>query len=254
MRIPRPSAVCTVGAPGPCLVSRIASFAIPLAIAVAACASGAASQSPAAPSAASPVTQASPAVATAAPVTPAPATPGAAGSAAASPRASVAPPTGLEDPSLAPSGPAVAIDHALAAMLPTMVDGLPVTRSTDTEAAAAGSPVLGGQADGFAAAQVIAADAADLAIVSMIRLKPAIDATAFFGDYRPSFDDAACAPAGGVSTRETRTIGGRTVDATLCLEGASVYHLLLDDGRIIVSVLEAGTKGYGRTILEDLKG
>lgn len=248
---------CSVGAPGHCLVSRIAAIAIPFALAVAACASGGPGPSSAN---AIPTPSSAPALATAAPATAAPASPAASSPAASTTRAATPAPAGspgdanATKPPLGSTAPPVAIDDSLAALLPATVDGLPVTRATETETAAKGSAVLGAQASGFAAAQVISGEGSDLAIVSVIRLKPATDAAGFFRDYRPSYDTAACGPAGGVSSTEVRTIGGRTVQATLCAEGATAYHVLLDDGRIIVSVLEAGTKGYGTTLLEGLKG
>ncbi len=174
----------------------------------------------------------------------------------ASPDPSDAPPTGLETPPF-PSGssaPPVVIDDSLAGILPTTVDGIAVQRAPDTEAAARSSTTLGADAEAFAAVEVLGADASDLAIASIVRLRSATPPDGFFASWRPSFDQAACAPAGGVSTTEIRAIGGRSVDTTLCVEGAAVYHLRLDDGRIVVSVLEAGMKGYGRALLEGAKG
>lgn len=247
------SDACSVSVPGHCLVSRIAAIAIPFALAVAACASGVSSSAPstAAPTSA-PGTQAT---------VPAAVATSSAATASVSPAGGDASPTptasSAASPPTSPAGstaPAVPIDESLAALLPRTVDGLPVTRSTDTEDAARTSPALGEQAAGFAAAQVSSADVSDLAVVSLVRLKPDVDAEAFYGGWRSSFDQAACAPAGGVSGQEARTIGGRSVLATSCVEGATIYHLRLQDGSVIVSVLEVGPKGYGRALIEGLAG
>ncbi len=251
---------CSVGVPGHCLASRIAAIAIPLALAVAACASGVSSPPP--PGAASqaqsgsatPAAPASPAAPT---PTQAPDTgPGAASAApdAASPDVTEAPPTGLEATPFGSPAPPVTIDESLAALLPDSVDGLPVERSEETENAALTSPTLGTDADGFAAVQVATADLADLAIASIVHLKGSTDPDAFYADWRPGFDDAVCAPAGGVSTTEVRTMGGRSVDTTLCTEGARVFHVRLDDGRILLSILDVGTRGFGEGLIEGLDG
>lgn len=244
---------CSVSVPGHCLVSRIAAIAIPFALAVAACASGVSSAPPSPAVAtlaagASTALDASPDAGSGSPTSSAPGS-----SAALSPAGSAAPSASASGSS--PTGSAatpVAIDESLAALLPATVDGLPVTRSTDTEDAARTSPALGEQAAGFAAAQVSSADVSDLAVVSLVRIRPGVDADAFYNGWRTSFDEAACAPAGGVSGQEARTIGGRSVLATSCVEGATIYHLRLQDGSVIVSVLEVGPKGYGRALIEGL--
>jgi len=171
---------------------------------------------------------------------------------AASPLVTEAPPTGLDATPFGSPAPPVQIDDALADLLPATVDGIAVERSTETESAALTSPTLGADADGFAAVQVATPDLADLAIASIVHLKASTDADAFFADWRPGFDDAVCAPAGGVSTTEVRTIGERSVDTTLCVEGARVYHVRLDGGRVLLSVLDVGTKGFGQGLIEGL--
>ena len=147
----------------------------------------------------------------------------------------------------------VAIDPALVDLLPSTVGGLDVVRATATEEAAQASPRFADSADGFAAVEAIATNGSDLAIASIIRLRPEASPATFYADWRPGYDDAACAPAGGVSTRETQTIGGRSVDATHCVEGASVYHFWLQGDRVLVSVLDVGTTGLGRSLIEGAK-
>jgi hypothetical protein len=182
-----------------------------------------------------------------------PATPAASAAPGTSPAVADAPPTGLDASPIASPAPPVAIDDSLADLLPASVDGVPVERSAETESAALTSPTLGADADGFAAVQVATADLADLAVASIVRLKGSTDADAFYAHWRPAFDEAVCAPAGGISTTEVRSIAGRTVDTTLCVEGARVYHVRLEDGRILLSVLDVGTKGFGQGLLEGLE-
>jgi hypothetical protein len=151
------------------------------------------------------------------------------------------------------SSAAVAIDPALVDLLPSTVAGLAVVRATATEEAAQASPRFADAADGFAAVEAIATNGSDLAIASIIRLRPEASPATFYADWRPGYDDAACAPAGGVSTRETQTIGGRSVDVTHCVEGATVYHVWLQGDRVLVSVLDVGRTGLGRSLIEGAK-
>ena len=164
-----------------------------------------------------------------------------------------APPTGLDATPFGSPAPPVQIDDALADLLPATVDGIAVERSAETESAALTSPTLGADADGFAAVQVATPDLTDLAIASIVHLKGSTDPDTFYAGWRPAFDEAVCAPAGGISATEVRSIAGRTADTTLCAEGARVYHVRLDGGRIVVSVLDVGTRGFGQGLLEGLE-
>jgi RES domain-containing protein len=147
----------------------------------------------------------------------------------------------------------VAIDPALVDLLPSTVAGLAVVRATATEEAAQASPRFADAADGFAAVEVIATDGSDLAIASLVRLRPDASPDTFYADWRPAYDDAACAPARGVSSRESETVGVWAVDATHCLEGATAYHVWLQGRRVLLSVIDVGTTGLGRALIEGAK-
>ena len=84
-------------------------------------------------------------------------------------------------------------------------------------------------------------------------MRPELPADDFYGGYRHSFDTSACASVGGVEGTGTEEIGGRTVETTTCGGGATIYHLRLRDGRLIVSVLELGPKQFGRQLIESAK-
>jgi hypothetical protein len=144
----------------------------------------------------------------------------------------------------------VTIDRSLARLLPAAVGGVSVVPATATEEAAKTSVRFADSASGFEAVEVIKAPDADLAIASIIRLRPGGSPATFYADWRPPYDDAACRPAGGVSTRETEQIGGRTVDVTHCVQGATLYHVWLGGEQVLVSVLDVGTSGLGRALVE----
>jgi len=155
----------------------------------------------------------------------------------------------------APVSPAitVTIDPDLAHLLPSTVGGVAVVAATATEDAAKTSARFADSASGFAAVEAIKSIDADLTIASIIRLRPDASPSTFYADWRPPYDDAACRPAGGVSTRETQQIGGRTVDVTHCVQGATLYHVWLGGEQVLVSVLDVGTTGLGRALVEGAK-
>jgi hypothetical protein len=144
----------------------------------------------------------------------------------------------------------VTIDPGLAHLLPSTVLGVPVVEATTTEDAARSSARFADAASGFAAVEAIKSGDSDLAIVSIVRLRPDASPSTFYGEWRPSYDDAACKPAGGVSTRETQQIGGRSVDVTHCVQGATLYHVWLGGENVLVSVLDVGPSRLGRAIVE----
>jgi hypothetical protein len=186
-------------------------------------------------------------------------TAGASPAAGASSAVPLAPSPSASTAAVAPSGSPVApaspvvsvtIDPGLVDLLPATVVGVDVVESTATEDAARTSPRFADQASGFAAVEAIKSVESDLTIASIIALRPGVEAATFYADWRPGYDEAACGPAGGVSTRETQRIGGRSVDVTYCLEGATLYHVWLGDGQVLVSVLDVGTTGLGRALVE----
>jgi len=145
---------------------------------------------------------------------------------------------------------AVAIDPGLLTVLPAEVDGRLLRESTDAEAGAAGTPAVAAAAESFAAAEVSDATGQNLAIATLLLVRPGVPPDSLYQSYRSSYDASACAAIGGVASTATAEIGGRTVDTTSCGGGATVYHLRLRDGRLIVSVLELGATGFGRALVE----
>ncbi len=92
----------------------------------------------------------------------------------------------------------------------------------------------------------------DLAVASVVRLRPDVFSKAFFADWRASYDAAACAPAGGVSSHRQEVIAGRTVEVTGCVQDATIYHVHLANDRL-VSITSAGPRKFGQLILAGLR-
>jgi hypothetical protein len=157
-----------------------------------------------------------------------------------------------------PPGPSgdVAVDLALLEHLPASVDGVTVEPDPATSAQVASDPSLSDSASGLAVALAIAAGSSvadDLAIVSVVRLRPGIFDEGFFRSWRDSYDEAACDAAGGVSGRAEAQIGGRTTFIGTCAGGAHTYHVRLEsDDAIIVSVTAVGERRLGEQVVAGL--
>jgi hypothetical protein len=75
---------------------------------------------------------------------------------------------------------------------------------------------------------------------------------AWFRDWRDSYDEPACAQAGGVARHSQTEIAGVTVFTAACTNGAFTYHALIADRGIVLSITSVGPANLGRTIVEHL--
>jgi hypothetical protein len=175
-----------------------------------------------------------------------------------SPTGSLAPPATAEgpSPSAAPSGGAVQVDAALLAFVPAAVDGVPLTFDPETSATIAADQSVAPDAASLAVALAIvpgtsAAD--DLAVVSVVRLRdPAKDET-WFRDWRDTYDQAACGPAGGLVGNAEAEIGGGTVYIGSCAGGVRTYHTRLAAAGIVVSITALGSRRLGEKVMAGLQ-
>jgi len=185
---------------------------------------------------------------------PSPATP----SLGPSPTGSLAPPATAEgpSPSAVASGAAVQVDAALLAFVPAAVDGVPLTFDPGTSATIAADPSVAPDAASLAVALAIvpgASAADDLAVVSVVRLRdPAKDET-WFRDWRDTYDQAACSPAGGLVGNAEAEIGGGTVYIGSCAGGVRTYHTRLAAAGIVVSITALGGRRLGEKVMAGLK-
>ena len=175
----------------------------------------------------------------------------------ASPSATTSPAT-ARAPSA--SGPAVIPDETLLDLLPAA--GFTITYDPETTAQVAADPSLAVSVRALAIALAMPAGevtpgsslapGADLAVVSVIRLRdPSVDET-WFRDWRDSYDEAACANAGGFGRRAETVIGGRTVFSGSCAGGSFTYHVRVDDDAVVISLTSIGPGRIGQSIMERL--
>jgi hypothetical protein len=131
-----------------------------------------------------------------------------------------------------------------------------LTYDPETTARVAGDPELAADVSGLAIGLLRLAgsrpDAPDLAIVNVARLRdPAAD-DAWFRSWRDSYDEAACAQAGGIARRAETDVDGRAVFVGSCAGGPFTYHVRIGDGRLVLSLTSIGPANLGRRVVEGL--
>lgn len=157
-------------------------------------------------------------------------------------------------PSLPPSLPIV-VDSGLLAILPSTEDEVAIQAAPETAAGMIADPELAKSASAVAVGIVVApgsSGAEDLAVASVIQLRPGIFDDAFFSRWRLDYDEAACAPAGGVASHTQEVLGAHTVEVTVCRQGVRTYHAHLP-GDVLVSVTSVGDRRFGQRIMAGLR-
>ena len=149
------------------------------------------------------------------------------------------------------------MDPGLLEVLPGQIDGVPVQADPTTAAEIAGDLLLAESAFSIAVAIAIApgtTGSGDLAVASVIRLRPEVFDLAFYQAWRDTYNDGACAVADGVASEVQTEIAGRAVDVAICVGGALTYHVYLEEQGFIVSITATGERRFGELILAGLAG
>lgn len=154
------------------------------------------------------------------------------------------------------SGAGLVVDSSLLRVLPTRIDGVPLEADATTAAQIAADPTVAESAQAIAVALAIRPGTSagdDLAIVSVIRLRPDVFSDAWFANWRATYDQGACDVAGGVKGEPSRaSIAGRTVFVGTCAGDAQTYHVQLADPTLIVSITAAGPAHFGELVMAGL--
>lgn len=150
----------------------------------------------------------------------------------------------------------ILVDQTLLDHLPVEVGGIALVSDPDTAGNIATDPDLATNAAAIAVAFAIgpgASDGDDVAVVSVVRLRPGVFDDTFFRDWRDSYDAAACDAAGGVAGNAQADIDGRTIHIGTCDAGARTYHAFLEDAGVVVSVTSVGDLRLGEQIMAGLR-
>ena len=149
------------------------------------------------------------------------------------------------------------VDPGLLEVLPLMVDGMTVEADPETAAEVAADPLLAESALSIAVALAAApggSAADDLAVASVIRLRPDVFDEAFYQEWRDTYNEAACGVADGVESETETEIGGHQTFIGTCVGGAPTYHTYLEDQGFLVSVTATGERRFGELIIAGLAG
>jgi len=150
----------------------------------------------------------------------------------------------------------IVVDPRLLKILPTSVAGFPVKASPGSAANMIGDAALGASASAVAVGSVVAAGNSrsdDLAVATVVKLRPGIYSDGFYDDWRKAYDKAACEPAGGVSSHVQQLIGPHAVEVTVCAQGVRTYHTHLA-GDVLVSITAVGDRKFGDLVMAGLRG
>ncbi len=147
----------------------------------------------------------------------------------------------------------VRVDPSLLAVLPSTVAGLALVQDPDTESHDAADPSHAADLAGLAVAIVADSSTADLAIASVVRLRPGVYSDAYFRSWRETFDTGACSQAGGVAGSAEAVIAGRRAFIGHCSGGLLTYHVYLPGDDSIVSISSIGERRLGERIVEGLR-
>ena len=190
--------------------------------------------------------------------------------AAAAVLAACAGPTVTATPSIAPSPAAttaaspsqtasagILVDETLIALLPSQVAGIAVVSDPATAASIAADPNLAIAASAMAVGLAVGPGssdqgAEDLAIVSVVQLRPDVFDDDFFRSWRDSYDAAACEAAGGVQGNAQAEIAGHDTYIGTCVQGAFTYHTYLEDRNVLISITSVGTERLGEQVVAGL--
>lgn len=172
----------------------------------------------------------------------------------APPSAVAASPSREVTPSLPPG---VTVDPGLLEVLPVAVDGVALVADPVTAAEVATDPLLAESALSIAVALAAGAGSStsdDLAVSSVIRLRPDVFDEAFYQEWRDTYNEAACEIADGVEVEARSDIAGHDTYVGTCTGGANTYHTYLADQGFIVSVTATGERLLGEQIIAGLAG
>jgi len=147
----------------------------------------------------------------------------------------------------------IVLDPTLLRYLPESVEGISVVEDVDEAAAALSDPELSRIASAVDGAVAVDTGTGNLVYAWIVQLRPDVFTDSDFRQWRDSYDEGACAPAGGVVGRAEATIGGRQAFVTSCVTGLHTYHVWVKAQDILISASSIGDGRFGEKLLEGLR-
>jgi hypothetical protein len=150
-----------------------------------------------------------------------------------------------------PRAGAVVQDPTLLDVLPESVEGVPVALEAQAFTDAAADPAFATSME--TAAFAVLVDGGDLASGVVARPVPGRFSEAFFRDWRDTYNEGACAQAGGVTANAEAELGGRTVYIATCAGGMRTYHAYLAERDLVVSLFSLGERRFGEQLMAGIR-
>ena len=147
----------------------------------------------------------------------------------------------------------VELDPTVLAFLPSTVGGVAVTESADEATHALSDPSLAKIGSAVDAAVAVDTGTGNLVYAWVVRLRENTFTDAIYQQWRDSYDEGACADAGGVVGRAEATIDARTVYITSCTAGVRTYHVWLEQAGILISASAIGDGRFGEVLMDNLQ-
>lgn len=160
-------------------------------------------------------------------------------------------------PSASGAGAGILVDESLLDVLPSQVAGIALVSDPATAASIAADPKLAIAASAMAVGLAVGPGssdqgAEDLAIASVVQLRPDVFDDDFFRSWRDSYDAAACEAAGGVQGNAQAEIAGHETYIGTCVQGAFTYHTYVEDRNVLISITSVGAERLGEQVVAGL--
>lgn len=150
------------------------------------------------------------------------------------------------------ASPAV-IDTTLLELLPEAIEGIPMTEELNEASLALADPALSRIATAVDIGLVLDEASGNLVTAHVVRLRDGAFDDATFREWRDSYDDGACAAAGGVDARAEAPIDGRNVFVTSCVQQLRTYHVWIQDQHLLISASSVGAGRFGELLMKELR-
>ena len=145
------------------------------------------------------------------------------------------------------------IDPALLEFLPETVGGVEVVEAPDEAALALSDPTISEIATALDVGLAVDQAGGNLVTAHVVKVREGAFGDEAFRQWRDSFDEGACAAAGGVEGRLETTIRDRTVFVTSCVAELRTYHAWIEAEGLLVSASSVGSGRFGELLMAGLR-
>jgi hypothetical protein len=145
------------------------------------------------------------------------------------------------------------LDAALLEYLPETVGGAPVTEALDEAALALADPALPRIATALDVGLAVDQTTGNLVTAHVVRLREGAFNDDTYRQWRDSYDEGACAAAGGIKGRAEATIDERTVFVTSCVGPLRAYHVWIEAEHLLISASSVGEGRFGELLMSQLR-